>query len=294
DKCDIVFVPSNDERIEFREYKIYNILLKGILSCYISYGYYVTKDDSFTIVDTPNLCWKIFVENALNLEDLKERQPIHGKNAVVTGYPKADAFFGLTKTTHKRKKIIIAPHHSIHGYGLQGQFLKYSELFLKLPKIYPQIDFIFRPHPLLYYTLIQQKYWGEEKTKEYFNEISSYSNCIYDTDPNYYQTFIDSDGIIHDCGSFLPEYLFTPNPPCYMLRDLKAIDEYFNAFGKRCLEYYYKAFNQDDIIKYIEDIVIKGNDPLRSKRENFAKKNVKYNYPNASEKIVKYIKQQFI
>ena len=53
----------------------------------------------------------------------------------------------------ERKTIIIAPHHTIeakfrNSIGLSN-FLEYAELFQELPKKYPQIDFIFRPHPLL-------------------------------------------------------------------------------------------------------------------------------------------------
>ena len=285
---DIIFVPSNDEGIEFNEYKIYNLLKNNVLPCYVCYAYYVAKDSAI-LSDTYNLCWKVFVENNLNLEDFKQRQAIKGKNAVVTGYPKTDAFYGLKKSEHKRKQIIIAPHHSINGYGLQGQFLKYSELFLELPKMYPQIDFIFRPHPLLYNALRQSQYWGEGETQKYYDKISSYDNCIYDTKSDYYQTFVDSDGIIHDCGSFLPEYLFTHNPPCYMLRDENAINEYFGPFGKGCLDNYYKAYNKDDIISYIDNVVLKEKDTMKTKREEFANKYVKYNFPNVAKHIAEYI-----
>ena len=244
--------------------------------------------------DTSSLVWKLFAENKLNLEDLKERQPIHGENVIVTGYPKADAFEGLVKTKHKRKKVIIAPHHSIHGIGLQGQFLKFSDLYLSLPQKYPQIDFIFRPHPLLYYTLIQDKYWGEEKTKEYYQKMDSFENCVYDTSSNYYQTFVDSDGIIHDCGGFLPEYFYTENPTCYTLRDEKAIGEYFNFFGKCCLDFCYKAYDKKDIINYIDNVVLKGDDYLKQKRKKFSETVVKFNYPKASIVIMDYIKKQII
>ncbi len=263
------------------------------MACYVSYAYSSAKDKSI-LSDTYNMCWIAFVENELNLEDLKERQPIHGKNAFVSGYPKADAFEGLVKTKHKRKKVIIAPHHSIHGIGLQGQFLKFSDLYLSLPQKYPQIDFIFRPHPLLYYTLIQDKYWGEEKTKEYYQKMDSFENCVYDTSSNYYQTFVDSDGIIHDCGSFLPEYLYTENPACYSLRDKKVINEYFGTFGKGCLDCYYKAYNEKDIINYIENVVLKGNDILKEKRDKFRYSFVKYNYPHASKTIIKYLNGELI
>ena len=282
---DIVFLASNDENIEFNGYKIYNIIKKDVLTCYVSYAYSVARDDS-VFSDTYNMCWKIFTENKLNFEDLEEREPIKGYNAVITGYSKADAFSKIEKNFHERKQIIIAPHHSIHGYGLQGQFLKFYDLFLELPQMYPQIDFIFRPHPLLYNTLIQPQYWGEEKTKEYYQKMDSYKNCIYDTKPYYYQTFVNSDGIIHDCGSFLPEYLYTGNPACYTLKSKDVINKYFGTFGNRCLACYYRAYKREDILTYIENVVLNGNDVLKEKRQKFCNDFVKWNYPYASDAII--------
>lgn len=286
--CQIVFIPSNDEKIEFAEYKIYNILQKKILACYVCYSYYAVKNDAI-LSDTYNLCWKVFVENELNLEDLRQRQPLQGLNANVTGYPKCDLFENLIRESSNRKKIIIAPHHSINGFGLQSQFLKYSELFLKLPELYPDIDFIFRPHPLLYDTLVQPQYWGEEKTKKYYEQISSYKNCVYDTEPEYYQSFVNSHGIIHDCGSFLPEYMFSENPPCYLLKNKDVIDEYFGDLGKKCLEHCYLAFNKNEIINYIENIVIKEQDTMKNERKYFAENVLKYNFPKASFAVIENI-----
>lgn len=286
---DIIFTPSNDERIAPKEYKIYNFIKNRILTCYTGYAYYAAIDDSI-LSDTYNLCWKVFIENELNYKDLEQRQPLNGKNACISGYVKTDNFFGLKKQSKSRHMIIIAPHHSIHELGLCSRFLEYSDLFLRLPVLYPDIDFVFRPHPLLINTLSSHDFWGEEKTNNYFEKLLSYPNIKYDTSSEYYQTFINSDGIIHDCGSFLPEYLFTGNPGCYMLKNKEAIDKYYNEFGKECLKHYYQAYNEDDIIKFIENVVNSGNDIKREKRKEFLNKVLNVNYPHVSDYIVSYIK----
>lgn len=60
-----------------------------------------------------------------------------------------------------RKQILLCPHHTINTKELDlSNFLTYSDLFLELPQLYPDVDFIFRPHPLLKYNLT--KYWGEQ------------------------------------------------------------------------------------------------------------------------------------
>lgn len=287
---DLLFIPSNDERIEPAPYQIYQLLRQGILPCYICYSYYAVKNDAIQS-DTYNLCWKVFLENELNKQDLLERQPLRGQNAVVTGYPKADDFARYTPRPHTRKRILIAPHHSIHGQGLASQFLKYADFFLQLPEKYPQVDFIFRPHPLLYTNLIQPSYWGLEKTEAYLKRLQAFPNMQYDTTPYYFQTFMDSDGIIHDCGSFLPEYLFTDHPACYMLPDPQAIDKYFGPFGKACLDVYYQAYTAQDLTHFIEEVILQGKDPLQARRRAFAAQAVRYNYPHAAHAVVQELQR---
>ena len=288
---DIMFTPTNDERILPQPYKIYNFIKNKILCCYTSYAFYAACDDSI-LTDTYNLCWKVFTENELNYKDLEYRQPLKGKNAYISGYAKIDSFFGLKKENNKRKSIIIAPHHSIHECGLCSRFLQYADLFLRLPNMYPQIDFIFRPHPLLRNTLYSSNFWGEEKTNQYFENILSYSNVKYDSSSEYYQTFINSDGIIHDCGSFLPEYIFSSNPCCYMLKNKESINKYFNELGKECLNQYYQAYTEDDIINYIENVVLAGNDIKKNQRIFFLNEILKVNYPHVAETIVNYLKDK--
>ena len=214
------------------------------------------------------------------------------KNAYISGYVKTDNFSELRKKERKHKTIIIAPHHSIHEFGLCSRFLQYAEFFLELPEKYPNIDFILRPHPLLRNTLNSPEFWGEEKTNQYFKKITSYPNLKYDAASDYYQTFINSDGIIHDCGSFLPEYLFAGNPCCYLLKNKESINKYFNELGKECLKQYYQAYNEHDIINYIENIVLAGKDSKKNEREHFVNTILKVNYPHVSETIVSYLKEK--
>ena len=290
---DIIFTPTNDERILPKPYRIYNFIRNKILCCYISYSFQIVNSDA-CFSDTENLVWKYFIENKMNKKYLSDKQPVKAKNTVITGYVKSDCFYELQKHKSGRKMIIIAPHHSIHENGLCSRFLQYAELFLRLPEMYPNIDFIFRPHPLLRNTLNSPEFWGEEKTNQYFQNITSFPNLKYDTGSEYYQTFINSDGIIHDCGSFLPEYLYTGNPCCYTLKNTETINHYFNEFGKACLENYYQAFNENDVIQFIEKVVIEGIDTKKEKRASFTNNILKEYYPNATKNVMNYLRNNII
>ena len=90
---------------------------------------------------------------------------------------------------------------------------------------------------------------------------------MYDNNQDYLETFANSDTMIHDCGSFTAEYLFTNKPCCYMLKNVDDIKRKFLPMGQKCLDNYYKAFNKNDILNFIDNVVIKGIDPMKNQRD---------------------------
>ena len=120
------------------------------------------------------------------------------------------------------------------------------------------------------------------------------SNVTYDVSGDYFDTFMNSDALIHDCSSFIGEYLFTEKPCCYMLKSEKQIEDVFLPMGKMCIDNYYKAFSREDILKFIDDVVIGEVDPLKDKREKFSREVLKFNYPHSAEFVVDYLKRQLV
>lgn len=292
DKIDIVFTPSNDEFVEPKNYKIYHFIKKGILSIYCPYAWHVGSDKSAFTNDTVNFLWKYISENTKNLAQIKKESIISGTNAVLIGCVKVDKLEYVKKVNRNRKRIIIAPHHSVKEIGLCSRFLFYADFFLELPNLYPDIEFIFRPHPCLIPNLEDESIWGIQKTAMYIEKMKSFKNVVFDEGAEYFEYFVNSDGIIHDCGSFLPEYLLTGNPCCYLLKSNNTQKQYFNEFGQDCLQHYYHAFCKEDIINFIDDVVLNGNDPMRKERNDFINNCMKINYPNAGKIVVEYIKAE--
>ena len=147
---------------------------------------------------------------------------------------------------------------------------------------------------MLFTILSWDRHWGKEKVQEYIAKMKLHPNVIYSDGGDYLEQFVQSDGIIQDCGSYLVEYLYTKKPACYMLKTPEDIDAKFAELGKRCLEQYYIAYNEQDIIDYIDNVIIGGDDPKKLSRKKFAEEVVMLNYPHASEKIVAEIKKELM
>ena len=295
DDYDLIFFNNPYKNMIKSVHSIEHFLDSDVLTLYVNYGFFTLKFGR-QIVRTNfyNNLWKVFIDSNENLEDLKREELIHGKNGVVSGYLKMDSLADADIEQNHRKRVLICPHHTVpdwtHGKFLElSNFLKYAELILELPQKYPELDFIFRPHPFLFYNLVSNRIWSEEEKDLYLEKINQIPNIVYDADGDYFETFANSDAMIHDCGSFTAEYLFTEKPCCYMLKNEYQIQNEFLPMGQECLKHYYKAYEKEDIYKFIEDVVIGEIDPLKAERERFSRESLKFNYPKAAEFAYQYI-----
>ena len=85
---------------------------------------------------------------------------------------------------------------------------------------------------------------------------------------SYIDYFLTSDAMIHDCGSFTTEYLFVNKPVMYLTHDDKFAER-FNPFGIKAFECHYRGGNMEEIEKFLSDVVLAGNDPMKEQRDNF-------------------------
>lgn len=220
-------------------------------------------------------CWQIYYENkTLALEYgrlLKSRIP----NSYATGLPIMDELLTpKTETpdqwkmcTKQKKRIIYAPHHSIdpENEWQTSTFLTFGEAILNLAEKYSnKVQWAFKPHPLLREKV--EKVWGKEKTDAYYYR---WQNATWSQfkEGKYMGLFHHSDAMIHDCGSFTMEYLYTSNPVMYLMRN-KNLAETFNSAYKTALSLHYQAWTIAEIESFIQN-VIAGIDPKQEDRKNF-------------------------
>ena len=264
----------------FPAYHIYNFL--DTLTLYMPYGInLLTNFNNNYELPFHSLLWKFLLETEFQKHYAEMYEKSHGDNVEIVGtlseeklmqkdYVARDVWKPQEK---KKKRIIWAPHHTVDYLFNFSNFLNYCEDMLRLAEKYKEeVQFAFKPHPVLKFKLIN--IWGLEKTEEYYSRWAKLANGQIEQG-EYIDLFKTSDALIHDCGSFTGEYLYTQKPVLFQIRDNKVKDE-FNTFGVLCLNQHYLAYSIGETEKFIREVVIAGKDPKKESREQFYKQ---YLYP---------------
>ena len=166
---DVICFSNPYESMTLKQYGVEYAISKRILPMYISYASMVLIYTRMLMsYRTLNLFWLLIADNEINLREYEKYQPIKALNVKLLGYAKMDSFPLVSKRESTKKTIIIAPHHTIdNNPDLSiSTFLLYSDFYLQLPLLYPEVNFVFRPHPLLFVKLRRIDIWGKSKTEE--------------------------------------------------------------------------------------------------------------------------------
>ena len=271
---DIVFFTTPYRDI-LPQYYYYNF--KDKLTCYVPYAYQAMNlyDLDYNQISI-NLFGINFAESYMHLDFAKKYSKSKGRNFVVSGYPGTEMYLRDDYVSHdvwkpqhnSKKRIIWAPHHSIETDGSfhASTFLSFCDDMLEIAKEYKDsVQFAFKPHQLLKFKLIQL--WGKQRTEDYYRQWEEMDNCQLE-ETGYIDLFIHSDAMIHDSGSFTVEYLFMKKPVMY-LAESSTPQNQFNEFGKLAYEKHYHGSNAEEIRRFIDDVVIGGNDSMKDSRIEF-------------------------
>jgi len=298
-KPDIIFF-TNPHKLTKDEYYIHNFV--GTLTCYVPYGFLLANIQQAQFNQLfHNLCWKIFCETPIHVELAQKYARNKGCNVIFTGFPLLDELIDTIpqndpwkKQDKVKKKIIWAPHHTIENnereLAYSCFFLLFDLMFVIAKKYSDKIQIAFKPHPILKSKLYKHPAWGKNLTDKYYQEWKNLSNGQLEEN-DYIDLFLTSDAMILDSISFMAEYMTTKKPSLFTVRD-DTIRLKFNEFGQICYELFYKTtIIEEDIVSFIENVVILKKDTMKDERMRFIQK---YLMPphnkSASENIYNYIK----
>lgn len=210
-----------------------------------------------------------------------ERMENKGKNVKVVGQPFLDYFrFNPNK---EKKYTIYAPHWTVGGKGIAyGTFEWNGRFMLEYAGKHPEMNWIFKPHPLLKKALIDNGIMTLEETEEYYNQWKCYESG------DYLDLFSKSQMLITDCSSFLGEYFMTGNPVIHLISpEAKP----FNETIKKIVKNYYKAGTLEELKDLLNKLP--QNDIMKEQREN-ALENLGYKNNYAAKNLLDDILKQII
>ena len=278
EKPDIVF--PNEPYDEWTFAMPHNKGLLKFLWCFIPYDYASTvcRENKDQIITNGALFE--FYENDATARAAARIMTNGGVNAVVTGHAMADAYLfppqprpaAWKACQGGMKRIIWAPHWTVCQGMCRiafGTFLETGEILLEMAEKYRErIQFAFKPHPNLYYTLCEHPQWGKERADTFYAKWREMPNTQFE-DGAYADLFMQSDAMIHDCGSFMLEYLYA-DKPCMYLKAPENRQEY-SAMAEDCLNAYQLGITREEIEAFLQ-MVLRGEDPKAGVRRQLREK----------------------
>lgn len=283
DSCaaDLVFIPSPyDGSVWASSYN------RGIMKhnlCYIPYGFFSIGNDWTMNQIANNAALFNLYENDLTYQQAVKMMENKGRNVRIVGHTMADAFLSqdarqipVWKECGKPlKRVIWAPHWtlpSVKNWFHCSNFLQYADAMVQLARKYAgEIQFAFKPHPLLYTTLCHEGVWGKEKTDAYYRLWADMPNTQLETG-SYAALFMQSDAMVHDSSSFIIEYMFADKPAMF-LRDGEGYQGY-TPLAVEALECYHKGKTPAEIEAFLQACVLGKEDPYAGVRCDYRNRNL--------------------
>jgi len=282
---------------------IYNILTDR-LGCYIPY-FLSTMNELELQFENRTLfsAWKHFIESRPVYDLCVNNALDSGINAVLSGHPVFDEYEKeintklFEKILNGNKTVIYAPHWMI---GRHSNFHLYFDYFIGLLEKYPNINFVFKPHPVLRFEVqLRKLVKGMSSLSDYDEYCKKWNNApngLIVNDSSYIDLFKISDCLITDkYSSFIMAWLPTEKP-CILPMNPDATSDYLICYHDHIypvLDSYYTARTEREIESVLNNVVINGYDTKASERKK-EKERLIYNFGCAGQFIADHIERELL
>jgi SAM-dependent methyltransferase len=271
----VVFYPLPYGEFYPQKYKPEAVAALGCRIAYLSYGTGV-GGGAFNLryqydCGVQRVARWLFARSQAQFKNFKRYCSKDNARVLVTGHPRTEIYKNYKVQPHRaaekkargRQVILWTPHFTVLQRRKWSSFLDHYEKILRLIDDRSNLFLLLRPHPFLRTNLAKLSDWSHESVNAWFREIDGKDNVHVDTETDYHPAFETSSALMADAGSFLVEYLHTGKPICYLTgKDDIGLNE--EARGLNC---FFPGATEIDIARYLDSVIIKGEDSLREKRK---------------------------
>ena len=199
---------------------------------------------------------------------------VHWKNKKIynLGYPRFDLYRDYLE---KKEQIHSAPDHKktvlwLPRWTTDDQFeattfFDYKDFFVKYFTKNSDVQFICRPHPLMFRNFVSSGDMTEEEVAEFKKHFETKNNFILDSDGDYTKSLEAADVIISDYTSLIIEELLMDVPVIYT-----GSTKHFGKKAKANAVGLYQLDSRKDMNKVLTGL-LKGVDPMKAIRHEVAK-----------------------
>jgi len=239
------------------------VVSKFALICYVPYSIAGTKEAMMHYPMTFLYGIRMhFIVSDLIKSEYESWMSSNKESLIVTGHPKLDSY--EKQMRNDEHYIIYAPHFALKSSVLKLSTFDWSgQYLLDFARSHKELNWVFKPHPLLRSQVIRDGIMTENEIDSYYEEWSNIG-MVYDQG-DYFDIFKESDALITDCSSFLSEYLPTMMPVIHLISENMVA---LNPMSKITSSHYYNAHDLKELEFYLNDVIINKNDPLKEKRIN--------------------------
>ncbi len=249
--------------------------------------------------------WRIFIDNRYAYEEFLRKGVIWKNMAVLSGSPRLNNYIEPIEEPEDYwprtrdsgiKRIMWSPRHAVTTEELKYE----AHAIVSLLKNHENLDVAFRPHPYV----INPEFSKVDRCflEDLLRELNAMEHLRIDCKAtfnlghilpgkgieNYHKAFRTSDCLICGGESFLAEYLPSMKPILYVKPDQK----WENRFGKVVTNSLYQARTSDEIKEFVEQVLLKGNDPKHDDRQRVVEREILFNGNDVSGYIKEYIDGQ--
>lgn len=237
--------------------------------CFHQYSYDMDKTaDFYEVYNYPFLSNVTFVFNSAPSSAKRVKKMICGSGVypqvLCLGFTRFDLIQRDRCQTvhHDRKTILWIPRWTAQKKQgkKQGHFFLYMNSFMDFAEAHKDIDFIIRPHPLMFANFLNLGLCTQEWIDSFYEKCNDLGNVSIDTDKDYFPSLKQADIMLADYSALVVEF-FVMGKPIIYCDDAST----FNEEAKRMDSVLYHAKKWCDIKQKIIDLLA-GNDELKIER----------------------------
>lgn len=159
-------------------------------------------------------------------------------------------------------KVIWAPRWTTDKKMGGSNFFTYKDFMVEYFEEHQEMNLLMRPHPLMFDNFIRTGEMSEAEVQEYKDKISNVKNISFDMEKEYASTFWQSDVLIADYSSIIPEYFLTEKPLIFCITNMELT---LLQNMKDILEGSYVVHSQEELRECLEMLRL-GEDSKRDIR----------------------------